>query len=203
MECRDRNEDFSLNRKARIDRDRVARLQPSQALESIDCAEVQQRDRSVRRNLCSSRCRTNDAERIVDGERQVLSRGHGFQKRSPRQNPCREPQTWPGIDAQYGQTISASAFDSQDVGQILDGLRCRQESWADNQRFTFVTGTFPMTRSCGECSDPVAAEAPRIFISASSRTSSGRWMNKADCSSAVSGGRGGISLVFNGLICSY
>src|SRR5438445_7930926 len=39
---RDRNVDFLLNRKAHIDPDRVATLQPSLALQSIGCAEARQ-----------------------------------------------------------------------------------------------------------------------------------------------------------------
>jgi hypothetical protein len=42
MGCRDRSEDASSNRIARTDRDRVARLQPSLALVSIDCSKLRQ-----------------------------------------------------------------------------------------------------------------------------------------------------------------
>jgi hypothetical protein len=46
-ECRDRSEDSSLSRNGHTFRDRVARLQPSPALESIDCAATRQHDRMI------------------------------------------------------------------------------------------------------------------------------------------------------------
>src|SRR5439155_14255333 len=46
-ECRDRSEDSSSNRIGRIHRRRVARLQLSPALESIDCAEAPQPDQTI------------------------------------------------------------------------------------------------------------------------------------------------------------
>jgi hypothetical protein len=49
-------------------------------------------------------------------------------------------------------------FDNLDVGQILDGLRCRQESWANTAIF-LRDGYFPDDSFvCEECSDPVEAQ---------------------------------------------
>ena len=61
-------------------------------------------------------------------------------------------------------------LDSLDVGQILDGLRSRQESWANTAIFLrdgyFPNGAF----LCEECSDPgeaqrIADDYQRIIVS--------------------------------------
>ena len=52
------------------------------------------------------------------------------------------------------------SIDAIDLGQILDGLRCRQESWANTAIF-LRDGFFPDdTFVCEECSD--AHEAQKI-----------------------------------------
>lgn len=58
-----------------------------------------------------------------------------------------------------GKQVSLT-LDSLDVGQILDGLRSRQESWANTAIF-LRDGYFPDEAFlCEECSDP--EEAQRI-----------------------------------------
>jgi hypothetical protein len=50
------------------------------------------------------------------------------------------------------------ALDRLDVGQILDGLRSRQESWTNTATF-LRDGYFPNEAFvCEECSDPDEAE---------------------------------------------
>ena len=70
-----------------------------------------------------------------------------------------------GINRIPGQVIVPSMgkeiqlrLDSLDVGQILDGLRCRQESWANTAIF-LRDGYHPDDSFvCEECSDPDEAQ---------------------------------------------
>jgi hypothetical protein len=69
-------------------------------------------------------------------------------------------------------------LDSLDVGQILDGLRCRQESWA-NTAIYLRDGYFPDDAFvCEEFSDPAEAQSIADLFSASPQTSSGRLMSR-------------------------
>jgi len=56
---------------------------------------------------------------------------------------------------------------------------------------------------CEECRDPVQAQKLLDLYQCIIANIEWQVMSEADSSSAVSGGRGGISLVFNRLICSY
>ena len=49
-------------------------------------------------------------------------------------------------------------LDSLDVGQILDGLRCRQESWANTAIYLRDGYFHDDAFICEECSDPAKAQ---------------------------------------------
>jgi hypothetical protein len=49
-------------------------------------------------------------------------------------------------------------LDSLDVGQILDGLRCRQQSWANTVIYLRDGFFHDEAFVCEECSDPVEAQ---------------------------------------------
>jgi hypothetical protein len=49
-------------------------------------------------------------------------------------------------------------LDSLDVGQILDGLQCRQESWANTAIFLRDGYFHDEAFVCEDCSDPVEAQ---------------------------------------------
>ena len=71
--------------------------------------------------------------------------------------------------------------ESIDLGQILDGLRSRQESWKNTAIF-LRDGFFPDDALvCEECSDPDEAEKLRGTMSALSAASNNRSTSKAAC----------------------